>query len=1038
MFSGSIRALLILAAISLPLVAGLNPETGDYVFQRYVAKQYGGSAQNFASVQDPRGVMYFANAYGLLEFDGTSWRKLSGSIVRSVNIDGKGNVYFGGVGEFGVLKSDATGTVRVVSLSDQIPKEDRTFADVWRVLPTPQGVYFSSYSRLFRVDGDGRVQTWRPQKKFGRAFYILNALYVQSTDVGLLKMGTDDHLNLIEGGERFAGASEVPAAAAAKGDDALMLTPLHLYRMTGRGAQLFPTAADAFLVTNLGFSLQIFNDREIAVGTRKGGLVLIKPDGSLDRILSTASGSLPDDFVKDITVDRQGGVWLAQDNGVARVNPSLSVYGKAEGLEGDVQSVARQGADLYAGTSVGIFRLNVQAGRPPEFLRVEGANGSTYALLPYGKDLLAGTDVGAFLISGSRAVKIFDTTRTVLGLGSSSHDPDSIYLTRKTAVTVLTQSGSKWNVVTEFNAAGQDFNSVVEDADGRVWATSNGNVWRIDFGTQPVRAERFSTQEGIPTGFVTVRRISVITATGRVERIVFATAKGLKRFDEQQKRFVPDSSLGSQFSDGSRDVIDVWDDAKGNVWVTGESYHGTLLRQGNGYKWYAMPLLRSGIQEIYAMSTDPDGTAWVIGADTTLYRYERAIAADPDNDLKVLTRRIQVSGKEDWYGGAGPIPTSALPWKNNNLRFQFAAPFYEEPSTVEYQVQLEGSDNDWTSWSHETQRDYTHLSEGSYKFHIRARTPHGTVVEDSSVGFGILPPWYRTWWAYTTYVFFGGFGIWGIVGVRTRQLEADKRRLEGIVDERTAEVRKQRDEIQVEQEKSQSLLLNILPAKVADELKTTGSVQPVTFDDVTVCFTDFVGFTVSSEKMDADHLVHALNEYFTRFDEIVARHGLEKLKTIGDSYMFASGLPAARKSHAVDAVLAAREMVEVVQEFRARQGGTGWNIRVGLHSGPVVAGVVGTKKFAFDIWGNTVNFAARMESSGVPGRVNMSEHTCELTRGLIECEARGNVKIKEGRELPMFLAGAPVGDIAERYRAEFGEEMRGVPVTVGQVATMPC
>jgi class 3 adenylate cyclase len=399
-----------------------------------------------------------------------------------------------------------------------------------------------------------------------------------------------------------------------------------------------------------------------------------------------------------------------------------------------------------------------------------------------------------------------------------------------------------------------------------------------------------------------------------------------------------------------------------------------------------------------------------------------------------LTRRIQLNGKEDWYGGAGPISKSRLPWKSNNLRFEFAAPFYEEPSTVEYQVRLEGSDNDWTPWSHETQRNYTHLSEGSYKFHIRARTPHGTVVEDSSVGFGVLPPWYRTWWAYTTYVFFGGFGIWGIVGVRTRQLEADKRRLEGIVEERTAEVRKQRDEIQVEQEKSQSLLLNILPAKVADELKTTGSVQPVTFDDVTVCFTDFVGFTVSSEKMAAGSLVDALNQYFTKFDEIVARYGLEKLKTIGDSYMFASGLPATRKSHAVDAVLAALEMVEVVQDFRMREGGTGWNIRVGLHSGPVVAGVVGTKKFAFDIWGNTVNFAARMESSGVPGRVNMSEHTNELTQGLIESEARGHVKIKEGRELPMFLASGPVADINERYRTAFGEEPRSLPMEAGAAA----
>jgi class 3 adenylate cyclase len=142
----------------------------------------------------------------------------------------------------------------------------------------------------------------------------------------------------------------------------------------------------------------------------------------------------------------------------------------------------------------------------------------------------------------------------------------------------------------------------------------------------------------------------------------------------------------------------------------------------------------------------------------------------------------------------------------------------------------------------------------------------------------------------------------------------------------------------------------------------------------------------------------------------------------------------------VDAVLAAIEMVEVVKELGARDDGTGWNIRVGLHSGPVIAGVVGIRKFAFDIWGNTVNLAARMESSGVPGRVNMSERTWSLTRGLMDGEARGDIRIKEGREMPMFLAEGPArellnGELANgipvrfraRYREEFGEEPRSFP-----------
>ena len=146
-----------------------------------------------------------------------------------------------------------------------------------------------------------------------------------------------------------------------------------------------------------------------------------------------------------------------------------------------------------------------------------------------------------------------------------------------------------------------------------------------------------------------------------------------------------------------------------------------------------MPLLHSGIDEIYSMFLDPDGTAWATGADYILHRWERGIAGDPDAGVEVLTRRIQIIGNpEDWYGGAGPFNETKLPWRENALRFEFAAPFYEEPSAMEYQVRLEGSDSDWSRWSHETKRDYTHLPEGSYRFRVRARTPHGAVSENAA------------------------------------------------------------------------------------------------------------------------------------------------------------------------------------------------------------------------------------------------------------------------------------------------------------------
>ncbi len=905
------------------------------------------------------------------------------------------------------------------------------------MLPTPEGVYFSATSRLFRLNKYGTIKAWRPEKRIVRAFYILNALYVQNVGTGLMRMGRDDRLMPVPGGERFAATAESVMAAVSVDDGAVFTTNTHLYRLTGAGVQPFSKAADMWLANSQGYSMRMLPGGEIGVGSRKGGLLLLSRNGAVDRILSTATG-LADDWVSEIKVDSQGGVWLAQNNGITRFNPGLSLFGKNERIEGDVQTMTRHAGALYAGTTAGLFRLKPQSGTAPQFERVTGVNSAVFTLMPFGKELLAATDLGVFEISGNQAKRIQESGGEAKDLSVSRRDPDTVYVARQTAVTVLVRRDAGWTKPAEFESPGEGFHTVMTDADGRVWATTRGNIWRFDFRGEKVVSERFGIAQGVPPGWLNPHRLN--------GHVVFATAKGLKRYDEALKRFVPDMSVGLEFGDGSRDAVNIFDGVGGDVWVTGEAddgYHGVLHRGSAGYKWFPMPLQRSGISQIYWMSPDPDGTVWAAGADQVLYRWEPAVAGDPDRGFQVMTRRVQLAGeKENWYGGVGALTAPKLPWRENSMRFEFAAPFYEDPATVEYRVLLEGSDNDWSAWSHETSRDYTHLPEGSYRFHIRARTPHGASSEDASLSFGVTPPWYRTWWAYLIYAVSGGFAMWGIVRLRTRQLEADKRKLEGIVEERTVEVRRQRDEIQVQEQRSQSLLLNILPTKVAEELKTTGTVQPVGFDDVTVCFTDFVGFTLSSEQMAPGNLVSALNEYFTLFDEIVERYGLEKLKTIGDSYMFACGLPAKRASHAVDAVLAALEMVEVVKELGARADGTGWNIRVGLHSGPVVAGVVGIRKFAFDIWGNTVNFAARMESSGVPGRVNMSEQTWRLTRGLIDCEARGHIKIKEGREMPMYLAEGPArqllgGEVkdgiparfAARYREEFGEEPRGFPET---------
>jgi class 3 adenylate cyclase len=219
-------------------------------------------------------------------------------------------------------------------------------------------------------------------------------------------------------------------------------------------------------------------------------------------------------------------------------------------------------------------------------------------------------------------------------------------------------------------------------------------------------------------------------------------------------------------------------------------------------------------------------------------------------------------------------------------------------------------------------------------------------------------------------------------------------------------VRKTKQIIENEKERSEKLLLNILPVETAEELKEKGSATPKQYDMVSVLFTDFKGFTNIAEKLTPQELVAELNRCFFEFDKIIDKHHLEKIKTIGDAYMCAGGIPAANTTNPVDIVRAGLEIKQFMDDLKQKREAAGqdyWELRIGIHTGPVVAGVVGKNKFAYDIWGDAVNTASRMESSGIPGKVNISGTTYELVRDHFECNHRGKIQAKNKGEIDMYI-----------------------------------
>jgi class 3 adenylate cyclase len=251
---------------------------------------------------------------------------------------------------------------------------------------------------------------------------------------------------------------------------------------------------------------------------------------------------------------------------------------------------------------------------------------------------------------------------------------------------------------------------------------------------------------------------------------------------------------------------------------------------------------------------------------------------------------------------------------------------------------------------------------------------------------------------------------------REQELSEQNRKMAGIARQvekanalleiQKGEINQQKVTIEAEKEKSEHLLLNILPHEVARQLKSKGKAGTREYKQVSVLFTDFKSFSTISKELNPNELVGTLDAYFARFDEIAMAHYLEKIKTIGDSYMCAGGLPLSNRSNPIDAVLVGLEMQHYVQSLhpeRIAEQKTLWELRIGIHTGPVIAGVIGKKRFAYDIWGDTVNIASRMEQSGQTGMVNISGTTYELIRDYFICDYRGKVETKNMGKIEMYF-----------------------------------
>lgn len=549
---------------------------------------------------------------------------------------------------------------------------------------------------------------------------------------------------------------------------------------------------------------------------------------------------------------------------------------------------------------------------------------------------------------------------------------------------------------------------VTEDQYGDIWiGTAGGGLNRLD---PEASKPRFIRYQNILDDSTTISSRGVWDIhEDQNGNLWFGTWRGgLNLFDREKESF---SHFTKEDGLASNLIQMILEDDYGNLWISTDNGISRFDPKTQAFTNYD---IYDGLQSNHFLYL----SAWKSKLTGQLYfgGSNGLTVFHPDNVRKddfippVHIHSMHYYRKGDPEGYAMPVKGIArknsivLSYQENTLAFEFVALSYSKTSKNQYTYKLEGAHDSWIQLGNKREITFTNLAPGSYTLLVKGSNGDGVWNETpAKLQITITPPWWQTIWAYLIYGLLATSSIWIFMQWRTRDLRKRQKLLEETVSERTAEV-------VAEKQRSEDLLLNILPEEVARELKETGKAPPVFFEEVSILFSDLKGFTNISASIPGKQLVRELDDIFKGYDDIMDSVGLEKIQTIGDGYLAACGLPKVDPDHANKCVLAGQQIIKYLQE-RNKTNSIKWQVRVGIHSGPVTAGVIGKKKYSYDIFGDTVNIAARIESSSVAGRINISSYTHHLVKGKFPCTYRGKINAKGKGELDMYFVDESIDKI---------------------------
>ncbi|MES2419152.1 MAG: triple tyrosine motif-containing protein [Bacteroidota bacterium] len=759
----------------------------------YSSLTYKGGTQNWSIEQDKNGILYFANSEGLLTFNGAFWKIYpmpNKTVVRSVKIDKSGKIFVGAQDELGYFYPNSNGTLIYHSLKNLIPAKERQFADVWNILTINDETYFRTVNKIIRIKNK-KVDVYPTPNAWVYMGKANNELLAHEDKIGI-KVFTNGKWLLKCNDKRIAN-SIVTSILPYNGDTLLIATLADgLFLLKDNKLMKKETMQDKiFYSDRINGAIQI-NKELYALGTTSSALLIIDKKGNLVQQFSYAEG-MNNNNIRSVLLDQHQNLWLGLDDGIAFIAFNSAIKHIYPDRNKQISSYASRifNGKLYIGTSNGLFSapVNLQqadlSNSKSRFTEVTNTKGQTWGLNEVDHHLLLANEGGGFDIRDNGAKQLYSGLGTWLyqSLGKDSSQTNIVAGTY-TGLQLLNLKSNEVLNKGSFAALNEPLRFVVVDKKlNCIWASHPyRGIYKMDLsadGQKIIKTSLLTQKNGLPSTLYNY--VFFIK-----ERLVAATAAGIYEYDRVNSKFVMSTYFKPIFKNLQIQYLN--QDMDGNIWFVSNKKVGVVdfkaQTSQRKFKIVELPELTSkivaGFENIYPYN---DNNIF-IGANKGLIHIDYKKYAANIYKPNVLLGQILFLDKQDsiLFGGyfderLKKRPITKLHHDYNSLHFEYASTLFEQRENIEFSYQLKGYDNDWSSWSSKSEKDYTNLGHGNYTFLVKARNNLGNESSPISYSFTIEPAWYKSNVAYIVYFIIFAFSLYLLIKFQEKEHQKQQDKL---------------------------------------------------------------------------------------------------------------------------------------------------------------------------------------------------------------------------------------------------------------------